>query len=84
MKKEDYDYLATHNNMSYEGYKSYSNSGANFLSVMSLGIGYEHSIGSGTILRVEPYLKIPLKGFGIGNMPIASSGLYLGITHSFH
>ena len=84
MKKEDYDYLATHNNMSYEAYKSYDNSGTNFLSVMSLGVGYEHNIGNGTKLRVEPYLKIPLKGLGIGNMPITSSGLYIGISHSFH
>jgi len=84
MKKENYDYLATHNNMSYEGYKSYNNSGTNFLSVMSLCLGYEHNIGSSTKLRVEPYLKIPLKGLGIGSMPITSSGLYIGITHSFH
>ena len=51
---------------------------------MSLGVGYEHNIGNGTKLRVEPYLKIPLKGLGIGNMPITSSGLYIGISHSFH
>jgi Outer membrane protein beta-barrel domain len=55
----------------------------NILSILQVSGGYEHSINAKTKIRVEPYMKIPLKGVGTGSMPISSFGLYLGITHSF-
>ncbi len=55
-----------------------------FLSIAQLSAGYEYSTSAKTKLSFEPYVKIPLQGFGIGNMPISSTGFYIGIIYSFH
>ena len=31
-------------------------------------------------LRIEPYVKLPLNGLGLGSLPLRSTGIYLGIT----
>lgn len=54
-----------------------------FFSIIQLSAGYEHSISERTKMSFEPYIKIPLQGFGIGNMPISSAGFYIGISYSF-
>lgn len=82
MKTENYDYTLNTSGVYAERYRTYTNSSTNWLSVMNLSIGYSHVLGKRkkANLRIEPYLKIPLKGVGIGNMPITSSGINIGIT----
>lgn len=48
-------------------------------STINFGAGYQRSLG-GSILRIEPYVQIPLRGIGIGSMPVTSTGLHLIIT----
>jgi hypothetical protein len=55
----------------------------NIFSILQISGGYEQVISDKTKIRVEPYVKIPLQGIGKGDMPIASFGIYIGITHSF-
>ena len=55
----------------------------NIFSILQISGGYERAISNKTKMRVEPYVKIPLQGIGRGYMPIASFGIYIGITHSF-
>jgi Outer membrane protein beta-barrel domain len=55
----------------------------NIFSILQISGGYERAISDKTKIRVEPYVKIPLQGIGKGDMPIASFGIYFGITHSF-
>jgi hypothetical protein len=55
-----------------------------FLSIVQLSAGYEYSVSAKTKLSFEPYVKIPLQGFGIGSMPISSTGFYIGISYSLH
>lgn len=84
MKKEAYKYDASAPGYgSWSGSHSYLNSGNNFLSVMNLSLGYSLHWGKVGDVRIEPYFKIPLKGVGIGSLPITSTGIYLGITHHF-
>jgi hypothetical protein len=87
MKKEYYDYTAEKTYwggvVTYSGNTTYKNSTNNFFSVLQISGGYEYSIGKSTEIRIEPYVKIPLQGLGIGSMPISSAGLYFGISHSF-
>jgi hypothetical protein len=80
MKNESYDYSAVYNGWNYNGTQSYNNSSQNWFSVAQLSIGYEKQLGKKFNLRIEPYLKIPLHGVGIGSLPITSGGLYIGIT----
>ncbi len=80
MKKEKYDYWADYYGDEYEGAKSYLNSGSNMFSVMHLSAGYQIKIKTVGNIRIEPYFKVPLKGLGIGSLPISSTGIYFGIT----
>jgi hypothetical protein len=84
MKNEAYNYTALYNGWSYNGSQSYKNSSRNWFSVVQISAGYEKKLGKNFNLRIEPYLKIPLKGVGIGGLPITSGGLYIGITKSIH
>jgi hypothetical protein len=89
MKKEYYSYTA---DVYYAGIppqtktfgKPYYNSSNYFLSVFQLSAGYEYAIGTNTKIRIEPYMKIPFQGIGIGSMHISSAGLYFGVSYSFH
>jgi len=84
MKKEYYDYSYTSYNSPPHSRDSTYNKSSNYIfSVIQISAGYEHTIGRNTSIRIEPYLKIPLQGIGIGNMPITSAGLYIGISHNF-
>lgn len=83
MKKEDYYYYAKHGSSYYGAERTYKNSGNNLFSVMTLSAGYEYRLGKVGSLRTEPYLRLPLTGVGIGNLPISSIGLQVGITHHF-
>ena len=51
---------------------TYYNSTNNILSILQISGGYEHQLGEKTNIWIEPYVKIPLRGIGIGNMPISS------------
>ena len=83
MKKENYEYNAESYGSSWTRKASYNNSGTNFFSILQFSAGYEYNWGKIGRIRVEPYLKIPLTGVGIGSLPISSAGLHLGITHPF-
>jgi hypothetical protein len=84
MKKENYNYLAYgYSGQTYTHDSTYNNSTHNIFSILQISGGYEFAIGSKTKIQIEPYLKIPVQGIGIGSMPISSAGIYFGITHSF-
>ena len=85
MKKEHYDINAISGYGNAVNYPyTYNNSTKNILSIFQLSAGYEHTVSQKFKIQIEPYLKIPLQGIGIGKMPISSAGLYLGISYSFH
>ncbi|WP_343671792.1 hypothetical protein [Chitinophaga sp.] len=83
MKKEDYNYNYYND---YGDLKNsswaYKNATQNWFSIIHVGVGLEHNLGAIGKLRVEPYLKIPAKGLGIGDLPITSMGINIGITKS--
>jgi hypothetical protein len=79
MRSENYDYEYTQNNQpAGHNYLNYTNQSKNWFSVVNLSVGYTHKFGATGSLRVEPYLKLPLKDLGVGNMPITSTGLNIG------
>ncbi|MEO8583593.1 MAG: outer membrane beta-barrel protein [Flavitalea sp.] len=80
MKNEDYIYRAEANGSWYEGHRSYDNSGNHLFANMQWTLGYNLRLSSTTQLRLEPYIKVPVKNIGIGKMPVTSSGIYFGIT----
>ncbi|MFI5193254.1 MAG: outer membrane beta-barrel protein [Chitinophagales bacterium] len=83
MKKENYSYTVEYGGSAWPHNAAYKNSGNNFLSILQISGGYEYNWGKIGRIRIEPYLKIPLTGVGIGQLAISSAGLHLGITHPF-
>ena len=51
--------------------------------VASISVGYQKNISKFINIRIEPFLKIPLQGMGVGNLPLTSAGLQFGITRFF-
>ncbi len=81
MKNENYSYTFQSNGIEDEWHLSYKNSSVNLFSVVNLGIAYNHSVSKSSLLRIQPYIKIPVSsGIGIGRLPISSAGLYVGLT----
>jgi hypothetical protein len=81
MRLENYDYEYMQNNQpGGHNYLSYKNETKNWFSVVNFSLGYTHKLGDIGSIRVEPYLKLPIKNLGIGNMPIMSTGLNIGFT----
>ncbi len=84
MKKEDYSYVYYYggSGTSATHYRSYKNASRNLFSVLNLSAGYSRSLGKIGELRVEPYFKLPLSKMGVGEMPLMSAGLHIGVTRS--
>ncbi|MEO6453542.1 MAG: outer membrane beta-barrel protein [Ginsengibacter sp.] len=47
---------------------------------LNISVGYEHIISKFFNIRAEPFLKIPLKGMGVGSLPVTSAGMQLSVT----
>lgn len=84
MKKENYEYYATNNGNYYEGKRTYKNSTNNIFSVANINGGYQFIFKNNNSLRIEPYLKVPLSGLGIGKLPFMSTGISAAYTLPLH
>ena len=83
MKLENYDYTYTvGSSQPYGSYKTFKNSTNNLFSIIHFSVGYSKQIGKVGTFRAEPYFKIPLKGLGIGQLPISSTGINIGFTRT--
>ncbi|TDH26572.1 hypothetical protein EXU57_10810 [Segetibacter sp. 3557_3] len=80
MKKEDYYYTYRYNWQIMQRRLTYRNSTNNFLAMANLGIGYSGKFQGDWQFRVEPYVKLPLTGIGIGNMRLMSAGVNAGFV----
>jgi len=63
--------------------KEYKDGSTHIFSNLSIAGGYTHRLGNFAEVRVEPYLKLPLSGMGIGSLPFFSTGLQVGVTKKF-
>jgi hypothetical protein len=78
--EENYSYKLEKNGTTYERDKASKTSTTNMFANVSISGGYESSLGNLCNFRIEPYYRIPLKGIGVGGLPITSIGLNIGIT----
>ncbi|NML21010.1 PorT family protein [Pseudoflavitalea sp. G-6-1-2] len=83
MTSENYDYYYL-----YNGYRASKNwntdSNSNYLfSVLNLSAGKEWQIGKKLFFQAEPYLKIPVKGIGNGDIQLNSYGIIFGLKYQF-
>ena len=80
MRRENYEYEYEQNGQYGKNYASYTNQSNNMLAVVNMSLGYSYKLGSIGTLRMEPYVKIPLKDLGVNNMPVMSTGINIGFT----
>lgn len=80
MKRENYSYTYQRNGVENEWMLSYKNSSHNLFSVINAGVSYERNLSKTVLLKIQPYVKIPISGVGMGRLPIASSGVYFVVA----
>ena len=61
-------------NVTYQQNRSY------FISAVNFSIGHEFKAFKKSNFRIEPYIQIPVKGIGVGSMPVFTTGVHVGIT----
>ena len=82
MKKEDYDYyyLNTNTGEKWSRNRVYENSSQDYFAVAELSGGLSKSLGKYADLRIQPYIKIPLKKVGYNELPLTSAGVHFVFT----
>jgi hypothetical protein len=82
MNREDYNYTYYYpsTGQTWDFYKSYPSNSKYLLSNLQLSAGYTFKLGKTIALRFEPYVKVPLKGMGIGSIHLQSAGFHIGIS----
>ena len=80
MEKNSYQAILNGNEEQFSGV--YRKNDYGLPAVANISFGFEHIVSKFLNLRIEPFLKIPLKGMGMGNLPVTSAGVQLSITHS--
>jgi len=66
----------TTKNLSTDSHKNY------WLSIAALSIGVEHQFNKNFSLQVEPFVKLPLIGVGLGNLQLNSYGVSFSLRYS--
>ncbi len=82
MTKEANKYQALVSGQDKEINSTYKNTKTYTAAELRLSAGYQHSLGKKLNIRVEPYIQIPLRGIGIGALPVTSTGLQLVLTRN--
>ncbi len=59
---------------------SYNKSSSYTAAVLVLGAGYENRVSKSFLVRISPYVQIPLRGIGVGSLPVMSAGLHFGFS----
>lgn len=72
MLKEQYQYLYK---SSPKWEKTVENQNQHYLAILNVGALYQHPAGRRLIIGVQPYAKIPLRGVGLGQVKLYSTGV---------
>ncbi|MEO7802327.1 MAG: hypothetical protein ABIR81_10020, partial [Ginsengibacter sp.] len=83
MKGENYDYFVIHNGYGYSKSENYKSRSVNIAAAAIGGLTLQNKLTNSLTLNLEPYFKIPLKGVGVGALPITSGGLNISLTKNF-
>lgn len=78
MQNESYRCDVVYNNYRYSRDWDYNTKSTNIFSVINISGGYTYKLGRIGTIRLEPYVKIPVRKIGTGKLPIQSGGIYLG------
>jgi hypothetical protein len=82
--KERNNYLIEMNGVQQYQIGLYKDVSYSWLSLINISAGYERSLGKTYTIRLEPYIKIPLKEVGVGSLTVLSSGINLTVLNLFN
>lgn len=82
MNNEDYVILYQRYNQTYSKNYEYIKSSKDWFSIINLSVGYQKALGTHTNLSIAPYIKLPLQGIGIANLPVSSTGILLSVSRT--
>ncbi|MEP6712244.1 MAG: outer membrane beta-barrel protein [Ferruginibacter sp.] len=82
MKREDYKYYFTNNNIPGQSAWTYRGN-KNLFSILTLSAGIEKKINKNISIQAEPSVSIPLAGVGDGSVKIFSTTLQVGLKYQF-
>jgi hypothetical protein len=81
-EKYDLDYENYSGNI-YTRKVEVENENRHYLGIVNLGIGYQRVLSDQLAIQVEPYLKLPIKGIGEGEINLKSTGVLVGLKYSW-
>ena len=79
MTMEKNNYNVTMNGNPEKMVGLYEKSNVKTPATFNLSAGWEHQLTGKMHIRIEPYLKLPLQGIGVGKLPVTSTGIQVGI-----
>jgi hypothetical protein len=81
MKQEKYDFKYFRQGMYIERQRTIDNQNDHLFSTLNLSFGYQHWYNKKWMLFISPYIKVPLKGIGIGKVNLTSVGTFMGVSY---
>ena len=84
LTKESNNYVVQISGLQQNMNALYNHTSIKVLSSVHVGVGYQKTLQKNTTLRIEPYLNLPVKGSGIGNMRVMSAGIHVAATLPLH
>ncbi|MBK8610770.1 MAG: PorT family protein [Chitinophagaceae bacterium] len=82
MTKEANTYKAVVSGQAQEFNGIYKNTKGYAAAEVRISAGYQRPVGKKLNIRAEPYIQIPLKGIGVGALPVTSTGLQFVLTRN--
>jgi hypothetical protein len=82
MTKESNQYQAVVSGQQQEVNSTYKTNQGYLASDVRISAGYQHSVNKKINMRIEPYIQIPLKGIGVGSLPVTTTGLQIVLTRN--
>jgi hypothetical protein len=82
MTKESNKYQAVVSGQPQQVNSTNKNTHGYLASDVRISAGYQHTVSKKINMRIEPYIQIPLKGIGIGYIPVTATGLQIVLTRN--
>jgi hypothetical protein len=82
MKDEDYTYTYYYltTGQEVERSRSYESNSNHWFAAAQISGGYNRNLSKTVGVRVEPYIKLPLRKVGYYDLPLTSFGVHVGVT----
>ncbi len=80
--KESNKYQAVVSGQQQEVNSTYTANKGYLASDVRISAGYQHAVSKKSNMRIEPYIQLPLKGLGVGSLPVTTAGIQIVLTRN--